>query len=55
MFVTTIDKAFSKLLRQLHRDGILPLQFQDKGHPLCQDVIDKYNEFSSIIRKAEMK
>ncbi|WP_129692438.1 hypothetical protein [Gottfriedia acidiceleris] len=58
MFVSTIDKAFSKLLRHLHREGILPLRFQDEedeAHPLCKNVLDKYNEFSSIIRKPGMK
>ncbi|WP_088011631.1 hypothetical protein [Gottfriedia acidiceleris] len=55
MFVTAIDKAFSKLLRQLHREAILPLSFQDDVHPLCQSVIDKFNEFSSIIRKSKLK
>ncbi|MGG2027991.1 hypothetical protein AB1282_20020 [Gottfriedia sp. S16(2024)] len=55
MFVSTIDKAFSKLLRHLHREGILALRFQDEAHPLCKNVLDKYNEFSSIIRKSGMK
>ncbi|MGG2028046.1 hypothetical protein AB1282_20305 [Gottfriedia sp. S16(2024)] len=50
-FVTAIDKAFSKHLRQLRKEGVLPLKFEEKGHPLEQNVIDKYNDFSSTLKR----
>ena len=47
-FVMAIDKAFNKLFKQLHREGIIPLKNEEFGHPL-QDVINAYNDFSSIL------
>jgi hypothetical protein len=47
-FVMAIDKAFNKLFKQLHREGIIPLKNEEFSHPL-QDVINAYNDFSSIL------
>lgn len=48
-FVMAIDKAFNKLFKQLRREGIIPLKNEEFGHPLGENVIHAYNEFSSIL------
>jgi hypothetical protein len=48
-FVMAIDKAFNKLFKQLRREGIIPLKNEEFGHPLVENVIDAYNEFSSTL------
>jgi hypothetical protein len=46
-FVIAIDKAFSKLIRRLHREGVFPLKNDEIGHPLDRNVLDSFNQFSS--------
>jgi hypothetical protein len=48
-FVIAIDKAFNKLFKQLRREGIIPLKNEEFGHPLAENVINAYNDFSSIL------
>jgi hypothetical protein len=46
-FVMAIDKAFSKLIKQLRREGVIPLKTEAIGHPLERNVLDAYKQFSS--------
>jgi ribosome-associated translation inhibitor RaiA len=48
-FVTAIDKAFNKLFKQLHKEVNIPLKTEEFGHPLTENVLNPYNDFSSIL------
>ena len=49
-YVTAIDKAFGLYLKQLHREGILQLQIEEMGNPLGPNVMDAYNEFTTVLK-----
>ncbi|WP_339146247.1 MULTISPECIES: hypothetical protein [unclassified Sutcliffiella] len=46
-YLEAIDKGFKWYFKQLESEGILPLKTQDFGHPLGDDVLDAFNDFST--------
>ena len=50
-YLVAVDKGFREYLEKLHREGILPLQFEEIGHPLGKGVMEAYQKFSLCIKK----
>jgi hypothetical protein len=48
-YMKAIDTGFQKYLQQLEKEGILPLKTQEFGHPLGDDVLNAFYDFSSLI------
>ena len=52
-FVQAIDRGFSDCLQEKYSKGILPLD--EDPHPLSKQVIQEYEEFSTIINEKKGK
>jgi len=50
-FVKAIDRGFSIYVQEQYDKGILPLEKEEHTHPLSQQVLKEYGEFSAIINK----
>jgi len=48
-YMEAIDTGFQKSLQQLEKEGILPLKTQEFGHPLGDDVLNAFYDFSSLL------
>ncbi|MGN7402376.1 hypothetical protein ACTHO0_21200 [Cytobacillus praedii] len=48
-YLEAVDKGFKKHLKQLERKGLLPLKTQEFAHPLGDDVLNAFYNFSSLI------
>jgi hypothetical protein len=49
-YMIAVDQGFYAYLQQLNREGILPLTSNDLSHPLNENVIKYYNDFSLLIK-----
>jgi hypothetical protein len=50
-YLDAIEKGFKSYLKQLEREGILPLKSQENAHhPLGDDVLNAFYEFSLLIK-----
>jgi hypothetical protein len=49
-YLDAIEKGFKSYLKQLEREGILPLKSQENAHPLGDDVLKAFYEFSLLIK-----
>ncbi|MFB5089779.1 hypothetical protein PGC35_21820 [Psychrobacillus sp. PGGUH221] len=50
-YIEAIDTGFKKYLQQLEKEGILPLKTQEIGHPLGDDVLNAFYNFSSLLNR----
>ena len=50
-YMEAIDTGFQKYLQQLEREGILPLRTQEDGHPLGDNVLNAFYDFSSLLNR----
>jgi len=50
-YMEAIDRGFQKYLQQLEREGILPLKNQEFAHPLGDDVLNAFYDFSSLLNR----
>ena len=50
-YIEAIDIGFKKYLQQLEKEGILPLKNQKIGHPLNDDVLNAFYNFSSLLNR----
>ena len=48
-YMVAVDKGFYSYLQELNREGILPLTSHDLSHPLNDNVMKYYNDFSLLI------
>ena len=48
-YLEAVDKGFQRYLKQLESEGILPLKSQDFAHPLGEDVLNTFYDFSSLL------
>ncbi|WP_203248761.1 hypothetical protein [Sporosarcina beigongshangi] len=48
-YMEAIDTGFQKYLQQLEKEGILPLENPEFGHPLGEDVLNAFYDFSSLL------
>ncbi|WP_433959213.1 hypothetical protein [Cytobacillus horneckiae] len=48
-YLEAVDRGFKRYLKQLEREGILPLKTQEFAHPLGADVLDAFYDFSSLL------
>lgn len=48
-YLKAVDRGFKKYLKQLEKEGILPLKTQEFAHPLGDDVLNAFYDFSSIL------
>jgi hypothetical protein len=49
-YLEAIEKGFKSYLKQLEREGILPLKTQENAHPLSDDVLNAFYEFSLLLK-----
>lgn len=49
-YLDTVDKGFQRYLKQLESEGILPLKTQEFAHPLGDDVLNAFYDFSSLLK-----
>lgn len=50
-YIEAIDTEFQKYLQQLEKEGILPLKTQEFAHPLGDDVLNAFYDFSSLLNR----
>ncbi|MEY9978125.1 hypothetical protein [Lysinibacillus sp. RC79] len=50
-YIEAIYTEFLKYLQQLEKEGILPLKTQGIAHPLGDDVLNVFYDFSSLISR----
>lgn len=50
-YIEAISTEFLKYLQQLEKKGILPLKTQEFAHPLGDDVLTAFKDFSSLISR----
>lgn len=50
-YIKAICIAFQNYLQQLEKKGILPLKTQKFSHPLGDDVLIAFDEFSSLLNR----
>ena len=50
-YMKAIDTGFQKYLQQLEKEGRLPLKTQEFGHPLGDDVLNAFYDFSSLLNR----
>lgn len=50
-YIKAICVGFQKYLQQLEKEGILPLKVQEYAHPLGDDVITAFYDFSSLLNR----
>lgn len=48
-YLEAVDKGFKRYLKQLEREGIFPLKIQEFAHPLGDDVLNAFYDFSSLL------
>lgn len=48
-YMEAISCAFLSYLQQLEKEGILPLKEQEFGHPLGDDVLHAFDNFSAVL------
>ena len=48
-YISAVCIGFQEYLQQLEKEGILHLKNQDFSHPLCDDVLNAFDDFSSIL------
>ncbi|MBY0222590.1 hypothetical protein H7J92_09305 [Sporosarcina aquimarina] len=46
-YIAVICTGFQKFLKQLEKEGILPVKSQEFAHPLGDDILNAFNGFSS--------
>lgn len=49
-YMEVINIEFQRYLQQLEKDGVLPLKTQVYAHPLGDDVLSAFHEFSSVLK-----
>lgn len=49
-YIEAINTEFQRYLQQLEKDEVLPLKNQKYAHPLGDDVLSAFNDFSSILK-----
>ncbi|MFC4409047.1 hypothetical protein ACFOZY_01215 [Chungangia koreensis] len=52
-FMKAIDQGFTKYLQEQREKGVLPLKVEEHTHPLSQQVIKEYGEFSAILNEGD--
>ncbi|ATP40003.1 hypothetical protein CSE16_08035 [Solibacillus sp. R5-41] len=50
-YIKAICTGFEKYLQQLEKEEILPLKAQEYAHPLGDDVLTAFYDFSSLINR----
>lgn len=50
-YIEAINIEFQKFLQQLEKEGILPLKTQEFAHPLGNDVLNAFYDFSSLLSR----
>lgn len=50
-YLKAVDKGFKRYLKQLEKEGILPLKTQEFAHPLGDNVLNAFYDFSLILNR----
>ncbi|MGD6857642.1 hypothetical protein [Bacillus infantis] len=50
-YIEAIYTEFHKYLQQLEKEGVLPLKTQEFAHPLGDNVLNAFYEFSSVLKR----
>jgi|SRR5690606_4575955 hypothetical protein len=50
-YMDALDTGFQKYLQQLEKEGIFPLKTQEFGHPLGDDVLNAFHDFSLLLNR----
>ena len=50
-YISAVCIGFQEHLQQLEKEGILPLKNQEFTHPLGDDVLNAFVDFSSILNR----
>jgi len=53
-FAKELDKGFSEYLQEQRNKGLFPLEVEEYSHHLSKEVIESYEEFSTIINESEL-
>lgn len=50
-YISAVCIEFQEYLQQLEKEGILPLKNQEFAHPLGDDVLNAFDDFTSILNR----
>lgn len=48
-YISAIETGFREYLQQLEKEGILPFKHQEFAHPLGNNVLNAFDDFSSLL------
>lgn len=52
-YMEAIALGFQEYLKKVEQEGVLPLKTQEFSHPLSEDVLSSFNQFTSLVNIEE--